>query len=280
MITFAAGTRESWPSGAPNPADGQAVAVARREESSVSHDRLLTPSGYPGTLTASLLPGPGGAALPGNGDHPAVSCAFPPLPASAGRAREFTRVTLDDWGMAAHMDVAELVVCELVTNALRHGLLSGRWTPEDRPIGLTLLRRNVELMCLVTDPGSAGPVRVDVSAGAESGRGLQVVEACCAAWGWQPIDGAGKVVWAVLRLRGDAGPKARRGRRRLVQRRRTATPERPGEAGTATADRRPERPGEAGTATADRRPERPGSAAQDQLLRRAGRRTRHPWHRG
>jgi hypothetical protein len=165
----------------------------------VSHDRLLTPSGYPGTLTAPLLVALNGAAFPGTGDHPAVNCALPPLPASAGRAREFTKVTLDDWGMAAHMDMAELVVCELVTNALRHGLPSGTWTPEDRPIGLTLLRRDVELMCMVTDPGSAGPVRVDACASAEGGRGLQVVEACSAAWGWQPIAGAGKVVWAVLR---------------------------------------------------------------------------------
>jgi hypothetical protein len=160
----------------------------------VSHDRLLTPP-----LTAPLLACPNGAALPGSSDHPAVSCALPPLPASAGRAREFTKLTLDDWGMAAHRDMAELVVCELVTNALRHGLPSGTWTPEDRPIGLTLLRRNAELMCMVTDPGSAGPVRVDVSASAESGRGLRVVEACSAAWGWQPIEGAGKVVWALLR---------------------------------------------------------------------------------
>jgi hypothetical protein len=165
----------------------------------VSHDRLLTPSGHPATLTAPLSAGPNGAASPQDSIDPAVSCALPPLPGSACRAREFTKLTLDDWGMAAHADMAELVVCELVTNALRHGLLSGTWTPEDRPIGLTLLRRNAEITCMVTDPGSAGPVRVDPCASAEGGRGLQVVEACSAAWGWQPIAGAGKVVWAVLR---------------------------------------------------------------------------------
>jgi anti-sigma regulatory factor (Ser/Thr protein kinase) len=165
----------------------------------VTHDRLLTPSGCPETLTAALLVAPNGAACPGTDGHPAVDCSLPPLPGSAGRAREFTKVTLDDWGMTAHTDVAELVVCELVTNALRHGLLSGTWTPEDRPIRLTLLRRNVELMCMVTDPGSAAPVRVDACASSEGGRGLQVVEACSAAWGWQPLDGAGKVVWALLR---------------------------------------------------------------------------------
>jgi two-component sensor histidine kinase len=100
--------------------------------------------------------------------------------------------------MDTKIDVAELVVCELVTNALRHGLLSARWMPEEHPISLTLLRRDPYLMCAVTDPEPGGPVLMQPCAGAESGRGLQVVESCSAAWGWQPIDSAGKVVWALL----------------------------------------------------------------------------------
>ena len=75
-------------------------------------------------------------------------------------------------------------------------------------------------MCMVTDPDTAGPVRIDSHSGAESGRGLQVVESCSVRWGWQPLDArapdaraldgragedrlgrarrAGKVVWALL----------------------------------------------------------------------------------
>ena len=134
-------------------------------------------------------------------------------------ARDFTRVTLREWRMARLSDVAELVVSELVTNALRHSLLSGRWMPEEHPIRLRLLLQNPYLMCLVTDPDSAGPVRIDSHSGAESGRGLQVVESCSVRWGWQPLDsgapdaaapdagavdgrgragGLGKVVWALL----------------------------------------------------------------------------------
>jgi hypothetical protein len=189
------------PLGVPShPVIGQAAAVVRTEDARVSHDGLLTPSGYPGTLTSSLPRGLAGVALPADATERAARCAFGPLPESARRARDFTRVTLDEWGMADRVDVTELVVCELVTNALRHGLLSAAWTPEDRPIGLTLLRRDRDLICLVTDPESAGPVLVDVSASAEGGRGLQVVEACSAAWGWQPVEGLGKVVWALLRL--------------------------------------------------------------------------------
>ena len=96
--------------------------------------------------------------------------------------------------------VAELVVSELVTNSLRHGLLSTQWMPGEHPIGLTILRRVPYLMCLVTDPGSEPPVRMDPCAGAEGGRGLQVVDSCSVRWGWQPIEGAGKVVWALLGL--------------------------------------------------------------------------------
>ena len=131
--------------------------------------------------------------------QPAATSAFPPQPESARRAREFTRITLQDWGMAGQIDVAELVVSELVTNSLRHGLLSAQRMPGEHPIGLTLLRLDPYLMCMVTDPGGQCPVRIDSCASAESGRGLQVVESCSVRWGWEPITSEGKVVWALLR---------------------------------------------------------------------------------
>jgi len=188
----------------------------------VSHDRLLTTSGYGGTSAAVS----NGASVEHlsvrfadpvevtdvlgladiadiivcpNTSQPAATCAFPPQPESARRAREFTRITLQDWGMTGQIDVAELVVSELVTNSLRHGLLSAQWMPGEHPIGLTILRFDPYLMCLVTDPGLTCPVRIDSCASAESGRGLQVVEACSERWGWEPIAGEGKVVWALLR---------------------------------------------------------------------------------
>jgi hypothetical protein len=199
MITFAARTREMRPLGAPNPRDGQAVAGVRTEDASVSHERLLTASGFPGTPFTPRLPLGLEALALGEETLPTATCALPAAPESARRARDFTRVTLDDWEMAAKIAVAELVVCELVTNSLRHGLLSSRWMPEEHPIGLTLLRRDSYLMCMVTDPEPTGPVLMEASASAESGRGLQVVESCSEAWGWQPVEEAGKVVWALLR---------------------------------------------------------------------------------
>ncbi len=42
-------------------------------------------------------------------------------PSEISRARELARKALTDWGLADHTDLAELIVSELTTNALRHG---------------------------------------------------------------------------------------------------------------------------------------------------------------
>src|SRR5271170_5036362 len=105
MITFAARTREMRPPGAPNPTGQQAVAVVRTEDASVSHDRLLTASGYPGAIIAHLPTGLEDPAAGGRADQPAATCALPPEAESARRARDFTRITLDGWEMAAQIDV-------------------------------------------------------------------------------------------------------------------------------------------------------------------------------
>jgi hypothetical protein len=200
--------------------DEQAVTVIRTEGSGVSHDRLLEANENRGTPHPSphsplIRPLTLTRVAPSHqADQPAAACGLAGRPESAKAARDFTRLTLREWRMARLSDVAELVVSELVTNALRHSLLSGRWMPGEHPIRLRLLLQNPYLMCMVTDPDSAGPVRIDSHSGAESGRGLQVVESCSARWGWQPLDagapdagavdgrgragGVGKVVWALL----------------------------------------------------------------------------------
>jgi two-component sensor histidine kinase len=107
-------------------------------------------------------------------------------------------MTLRDWNLAGLSDQAELVVSELVTNAIRHGLVSARRIIEEHPVGLRLLAQAPFVTCMVTDPGSQMPVRNTVGWLAESGRGLQVVESCSLRWGWQPLEAGGKVVWALL----------------------------------------------------------------------------------
>jgi anti-sigma regulatory factor (Ser/Thr protein kinase) len=117
-------------------------------------------------------------------------------PESVKTARDFTASTLRGWGMAWLAGDAVLVVSELVTNALRHNTSShgGR---EDQ-VRLRLLAQDPYLMCLVADPGYAIPRPRNAATGAETGRGLQVVDSCCSRWGWHLLDDGGKVVWALL----------------------------------------------------------------------------------
>ncbi len=46
--------------------------------------------------------------------------ALPPEPASAGAARRFVTTALHRIGLEAHTELAELLVSELVTNAVLH----------------------------------------------------------------------------------------------------------------------------------------------------------------
>jgi hypothetical protein len=64
---------------------------------------------------------------------------------------------------------------------------------------LCLLRRLGEVMLAVTDPSDEAPAPKAPSADGESGRGLQIVGALSYVWGWSPIEGNGKAVWAVLK---------------------------------------------------------------------------------
>ncbi len=107
-------------------------------------------------------------------------------------------MTLRRWGLAGLCDQAELVVSELVTNAIQHGLHSARRIIDEYPVGLRLLARAPFVTCMVTDPGGQMPIRDQGDPLGESGRGLQVVESCSLQWGWQPLDAGGKLVWAQL----------------------------------------------------------------------------------
>ncbi len=136
---------------------------------------------------------------------PAVtSRPLSPVPEEARTARQFVRELLTCWGLGYLTDDAELIVAELVVNAVRHGL---RAAPHCRTPGsfapsvlrLCLLRRVGEIMLAVTDPSDEAPVPRTPDWNGESGRGLQIVGALSYVWGWSPIEGHGKAVWAVLR---------------------------------------------------------------------------------
>ncbi|WAU85135.1 SpoIIE family protein phosphatase [Streptomyces sp. Qhu-G9] len=114
---------------------------------------------------------------------------LPREPRSVGRAREFARNQLVGWDLEPLVDTAELLVSELVTNALRYG---------EGEIRLRLLLDRT-LVCEVWDAGLVQPRRRRARDTDEGGRGLQLVGLLSAAWGSRRTP-RGKTVWFELPL--------------------------------------------------------------------------------
>src|SRR6266487_1107193 len=183
----------------------RAALPVTTEVSGVTGVGFRTAGAPPGVRPVShLLPSQPQASSPPAGAarrlaQPTATCLLGPRPESVKTGRDFTRATLLDWDMPALADVAELVVSELVTNALRHGVPSARNLVGEHCVRLRLLAQAPFMMCMVTDPGSDIPVLRESEPTSETGRGLNVVEACSVRWGWHLLDEDGKVVWALLR---------------------------------------------------------------------------------
>lgn len=96
-------------------------------------------------------------------------------------------------------DDAALVVCELVTNAIRHaGVAQGV------SVALHCWRQS-GVRVNVADDGPGCPLLGPLDAMAEAGRGLHLVDSLARSWGWNPrVVGPGKVVYACLGPEGDA----------------------------------------------------------------------------
>lgn len=112
---------------------------------------------------------------------------LPADPQSIGRARHFVISTCAAWGIA-DTGAAELVVSELVANAVMHG-----W-------GMVSLRLEAAGGVLSVEVADANPAPPRTNGGSSpriGGYGLHIVERL-AEWGWRP-SGSGKVVWARLR---------------------------------------------------------------------------------
>ena len=120
-------------------------------------------------------------------------------PQSARAARRLTRNTLREWGLPGLAEDAETIVGEFVANAVTHAAHAQpvrKATPDN--LGLRLLRRHGEVICAVLDPSDAAPVLKAPATVEEAGRGLQMVDALSDVWGWSPVAGRGKAVWAIL----------------------------------------------------------------------------------
>jgi anti-anti-sigma regulatory factor len=114
---------------------------------------------------------------------------FEPTVYAPRAARELVAGACADWGLPETAIAAEVIVSELVTNAVRHARTS---------VELRVTLRDDQLRISVRD-GEPGLARRQAPAEADAhGRGLLIVDAVATAWGNVQI-GDGKVVWASLR---------------------------------------------------------------------------------
>ncbi|WP_328354012.1 SpoIIE family protein phosphatase [Streptomyces sp. NBC_00445] len=107
-----------------------------------------------------------------------------PRPQTARQARRLTRRTLHGWGLDDLLESTELMVSEVVANAVRFA---------SRPITLRLLCTDV-LRCEVGDDSPVVPRMRHARLSDEGGRGLFLVDQLSARWGATRVS-TGKVVW-------------------------------------------------------------------------------------
>jgi anti-sigma regulatory factor (Ser/Thr protein kinase) len=126
-----------------------------------------------------------------------ITFRLPRRRSTVPRARALLHAALGEWHVPQDVvDTAELVLSELVTNALRVPV------PRDRQVGVRIAHSQGDglLRLEVSDAGEGTP-EVRRPAGDETGgRGLLVVEALAHRWGVQErACGIGKTVWAEVK---------------------------------------------------------------------------------
>ncbi|MFK4149931.1 SpoIIE family protein phosphatase [Streptomyces sp. NPDC004065] len=117
----------------------------------------------------------------------------PADPAAVAGMRLAASRKLDEWGLSGLDFSLELVLSELVTNAIRYG---------SAPIHVRLIRDRT-LICEVADGSSTSPHLRYAATTEEGGRGLFLVAQMTERWGTRYTP-QGKVIWAELALTGDA----------------------------------------------------------------------------
>jgi serine phosphatase RsbU (regulator of sigma subunit)/anti-sigma regulatory factor (Ser/Thr protein kinase) len=113
-----------------------------------------------------------------------ASWALAGEPSAAREARTLVAEPLDKWDLAGMVDTTQLLVSELVTNAIRYA---------EGPVTLRLIKEGA-LVCEVFDSSPALPKLLHAAKDDETGRGLQIVSKLSGRWGARRTNG-GKVVW-------------------------------------------------------------------------------------
>ncbi len=140
-------------------------------------------------------------------DEGFVSCIpLPAMASSVATARIHVRDVLEKWRLLFVVDDAELVVSELVTNAIHATNLvppQARYSElYDRLeiVCLCLHHLDSDLLIEVWDPRTTAPEPRQAGTNDERGRGLLLVEAMCSKWGTYWPKTGGKTVWATISL--------------------------------------------------------------------------------
>ncbi|MEY9968366.1 PAS domain S-box-containing protein [Streptacidiphilus sp. MAP12-16] len=117
-------------------------------------------------------------------DHIAL-WTLPPDPSVVSTARGLARRQLDAWHLEELQDATELIISELVTNAIRYGT---------GPVTVRLIH-DQNLTCEVSDAGKTAPHLRRAHENDEGGRGLFLVLHCSSRWGTR-YEHNSKTIWA------------------------------------------------------------------------------------
>nr|WP_257003715.1 SpoIIE family protein phosphatase [Streptomyces sp. SA15] len=123
--------------------------------------------------------------------HRIATWDLPADPARVSEVRAGAMRQLSDWGLDEAAFAAELMLSELVTNAIRHGA---------GPIRVRLLHERT-LICEVSDTSNTAPHLRRAATTDEGGRGLFLVAQLARSWGTRYTP-EGKVIWAECGLDG------------------------------------------------------------------------------
>lgn len=121
-----------------------------------------------------------------------ATAELPATPQGPAAARHAVSALLSGWQLDPLIEDAQLVVSELVTNAVLHA-------PGAHNVDLELLAHADRLRITVSDPSTSPPVLAPLQPNGAHGKGMHIISALAARWGIEDHP-YGKRVWAELTL--------------------------------------------------------------------------------
>jgi anti-sigma regulatory factor (Ser/Thr protein kinase) len=136
---------------------------------------------------------------------PVAELALAAVPTAVRLSRVFAAHILRHWQLDHMIEDAELVTSELVTNAVAATGLTAEPERWSQLLNLAMIHVRFTLykyvvVLEVQDRAAAVPVLQAPADDDEGSRGLAIVEALAAEWGYRQVPEAGKVVWAKLAI--------------------------------------------------------------------------------